>query len=326
MAEHDTGYKALFSHPEMVADLIRGFVHEEWVRDLDFSSLERFPASFVTPGLGRRESDILWRVRWGRDRWLYVYLLLEFQSTVDPFMALRLMVYVGLLYQHLLKDHQLTDSGKLPPVLPLVLYNGRVPWGAALDVADLVEEVPGGLERYRPRLRYCLLDEGRISTDDLESLRNLAAALFRLERSRGPEEIERVLVALIEWLHAPEMVELRHAFVAWLRQVLLPGRVPGAEIPRMAELEEVKAMLAERVKEWTREWQQEGYEKGLKAGIEKEREEVRAALVRQLEKRFGPLPQKARQRIAAFDLEAILDLSASASTAPSLEALGLSDS
>jgi hypothetical protein len=315
VAEHDTGYKALFSHPEMVADLIRGFVHEEWVSELDFSFLERVPASFVTPGMRRRESDILWRVRWGRERWLYVYLLLEFQSTVDPFMALRLMVYVGLLYQHLLQERQLTDSGKLPPVLPLVLYNGYAPWGAALDVAELIEEVPGGLERYRPQLRYCLVDEGRIAEAELEPLQNVAAALFRLEKSRGPEEIERVLAALIEWLHVPEMAELRRAFVIWLRQVLLPGRVPGAEIPQMAELEEVKAMLAERFKEWTREWEQKGIEKGI--------ETARAALVRQLEKRFGPLPQEARQRVDSLDHEAIVELSVSLSTAPSLAALGL---
>lgn len=318
MAEHDTGYKALFSHPEMVADLIRGFVREPWVRELDFSSLERVPASLVTPGLRRRDSDILWRVRWG-GQWLYVYLLLEFQSKVDSFMALRLMVYVGLLYQHLLQERQLTDSGKLPPVLPLVLYNGHAPWGAALDVAELVEEIPGGLERYRPRLRYCLLDEGRIASAELESLRNLAAALFRLERSRGPEEIERVLVALIEWLHEPELAELRRAFTTWLREVLLPSRVEGAQIPRMAELEaeleEVKTMLAERVKEWTREWREQGREE--------ERTTGRAALIRQLEKRFGPLPQEARQRIELLAVDAIVDLSATATTAPSLAALGL---
>jgi hypothetical protein len=218
--------------------------------------------------------------------------------------------------------------------------NGSATRGAALDVAELIE-VPGGLERYRPRLRYCLVDEGRIATAELESLRNLTAALFRLEKSRGPEEIERVLVALIDWLHEPEMAKLRRAFVIWLREVLLPGRVPGAEIPQMADLEEVKkAMLAERVKEWTREWQQQGFEKGLKEGLEqglekgleqgleqgleKGLEKARAALVRQLEKRFGALPQEARQRIESLDLEAIVDLSASASTAPSLAALGLS--
>lgn len=318
VAEHDTGYKALFSHPEMVADLIRGFVHEEWVRELDFSSLERVPASFVTPGMRRRESDILWRVRLGGQRWVYVYLLLEFQSTVDPFMALRLLVYVGLLYQHLLQEHQLTDSGKLPPVLPLVLYNGYAPWAAALDVADLIEEVPGGLERYRPQLRYCLLDERRTATAELESLRNLAAALFRLEKG-APEEFQRVVAALAEWLNEPQMAELQRTFAVWAR-MMLQDRIPGAEIPEMVNLEEVKKMLAERVDEWARDWQEQGREQGRREELEK----GRAALVRQLEKRFGPLPEEARQRIDALDLEAIVDLSAAAVTAPSLAALGLS--
>jgi hypothetical protein len=38
---HDHSYKLLFSHPEMVADLLRGFVHEGWVEQLDFASLEK---------------------------------------------------------------------------------------------------------------------------------------------------------------------------------------------------------------------------------------------------------------------------------------------
>lgn len=150
MADHDNGYKLLFSHADMVADLIRGFVHEEWVQGLDFSSLEKVPGSYVSDGLRNRESDIVWRLRWGGERWLYVYLLLEFQSTVDPFMAVRVMTYVGLLWQDLIRQRCLTPAGKLPPVLPLVLYNGYGAWSAALDVAELVEDLPGGLERYRP--------------------------------------------------------------------------------------------------------------------------------------------------------------------------------
>ncbi|CRI64193.1 hypothetical protein THIOKS11770036 [Thiocapsa sp. KS1] len=31
MTEHDPSYKLLFSHRDLVADLIRGFVHEDWV-------------------------------------------------------------------------------------------------------------------------------------------------------------------------------------------------------------------------------------------------------------------------------------------------------
>ena len=47
---------------------------------IDFATLECIPDSFVTDDLRDREDDIIWRVRWG-ERWLYLYLIVEFQST-----------------------------------------------------------------------------------------------------------------------------------------------------------------------------------------------------------------------------------------------------
>lgn len=38
-------------------------------------------------------------------------------------MALRMMVYMGLLAQHLEREGEL-QNGLLPPIVPIVLYNG----------------------------------------------------------------------------------------------------------------------------------------------------------------------------------------------------------
>jgi len=83
MANHDHSYKFLFSHARMVEDLLKGFVREEWVTQLDFSTLEKVNNSYVSDTLQERQDDIVWRIRGGETR-LYVYILLEFQSTVDP--------------------------------------------------------------------------------------------------------------------------------------------------------------------------------------------------------------------------------------------------
>ena len=70
--EHDNSYKLLFSHADLVADLLRGFVHEPWEAELDFGTLERFSSSPVSDSLQDRHDDLIWRVRWrGRD-WLYI--------------------------------------------------------------------------------------------------------------------------------------------------------------------------------------------------------------------------------------------------------------
>jgi hypothetical protein len=296
--DHDQSYKLLFSHPEMVADLLRGFVREDWVQHLDFDSLEKVSGTYVADDLREREDDVIWKVRWGQD-WLYVYLLIEFQSTVDRYMAIRILVYLGLLYQDLVRTGNLGAEGRLPPVLPIVLYNGSRRWDAPVDVADLVVPMPGGLETYCPRLKYFLLDEGRYADSELASLRNLAAALFRMENSRTPQDVEQVLAALVTWLQAPEQTSLRRAFTVWLKRVFLPGKLPGVELGSINDLQEVQSMLAERVTEWTEQWEQQGIEKGILKG-------EAIFLVRLLERRFGTLDETSRVRILQADSETLL--------------------
>uniref|UniRef100_UPI00345C1FDE Rpn family recombination-promoting nuclease/putative transposase n=1 Tax=Ferrovum sp. TaxID=2609467 RepID=UPI00345C1FDE len=46
--DHDSSYKYLFSVPEMVRDLIMGFVPDEWLRRLDYATLERVDGSYIT--------------------------------------------------------------------------------------------------------------------------------------------------------------------------------------------------------------------------------------------------------------------------------------
>ena len=83
---HDPAYKQFFSNPEMVESLLRDFVPEDFVRELDFSSLEQCSGSYVTDDLRERHDDIVWRLRWNGE-FIYLYLLIEFQSSSDPWMA-----------------------------------------------------------------------------------------------------------------------------------------------------------------------------------------------------------------------------------------------
>jgi predicted transposase YdaD len=319
MAAHDESYRLLFSHARMVEDLLRGFVREAWVEELDFSTLERVPGRLVSDRLRRREADLLWKVRWRGGSWLYVYLLLEFQSTADPWMAVRLLGYVALLYQDLIRRRELGPGGKLPPVLPLVLYNGRGAWRPPRELARLIAPAPPGLRRYQPRLRYLLVDEGRLRRPELSRPDNLAAVLFRLERLRLPEATEVGVGDLERWLAGPELEPLRRAFGAWIQQVLLVGGPAGADVPVVGDFQEAKAMLAERIKEWTREALEKGLHKGRQEGRKQGRQEGRKQgrqqgrqqgeaelLLRQLERRFGSLTSEVRRRIAAADSAQIL--------------------
>jgi predicted transposase YdaD len=257
MDEHDTIYKLLFAHDRMIQDLLVGFLPEKWVAALDLESLEKTNGSYVTDDLRGRHGDAVWRIRWGEE-WLYVYLLLEFQSSVDRFMALRIMVYTGLLHQDLIRRGELGADRKLPSVLPVVLYNGERRWRAPTDVRALVQPPPDGLEHHR-----------------------------------SSDEVAGLLQLLVKWLSGPEQAGLRRAYLEWLRR-RLPKWFPGETFPEMHDLQEAYEMITNRFEEWKERQRLAGVAQGVEQG---RLDGERALVLRQIQHRFGTVPPTLRLRL-----------------------------
>ncbi len=315
--QNDSSYRLLFSHHRMVRELLQRFVGEPWIEQLHWHTLEPVQERYVSDKLIGREDDSVWRVRYGKgpSDWLDIYLLLEFQSRPERFMALRLLVYVGLFYQALIRHKGVARDGLLPPVLPLVLYNGKRPWTAPLDIAELITAVPG-FEAYSPRLSYRVIDETRIP---VESLDGPVAAAFQLEQSRTPAEIEEVVAQLDRLLDPEEDASLRRAFAVWLQRVLVPHKFADMDRPQIESLEEFRTVLEETVKSWPRQWMAEGFEKGRAKGLQEglqegrvkglqeghdrgRRKEAQKILLRLMKRKFGPSSPIDRRRIVDASL------------------------
>jgi len=139
-------------------------------------------ATFHAETSERRDGDMIWRIprRDGGDA--YLMLLPEFQSSPNPWMALRALVHAGLLRQHLVKEQRLPPDGRLPPILPIVLYNGDRRWVATLALHALIGLPENSLLwRWQPDMRDHMNDEGPFREADVEQRDALPALLFRLE-------------------------------------------------------------------------------------------------------------------------------------------------
>ena len=321
---HDPSYKQFFSNPDMVASLLRDLVPEDFVNDLDFSTLEQCSGSYVTDDLRDRHDDIIWRVRW-RDSWMYLYLLLEFQSTIDPWMAVRILAYTALLWQDLIKSGTVRDGESLPPVLPIVIYNGRKPWTAAQDVAELLPPIRGPLRRYQPRQSYFLLDEGRVP-EDLLHTGGLAAQLVRLERADSLEALRPIVRELVAQLQNAKYRHLRRMLSVWLGRVVFKRAGITTDVPEFHDLQEIDAMLEERAAQWKEEYIRQGILIGEARGRTEgeawgEARGLGLALRDVLEFRFGRLPVSVSSRIAELsDAVVLRKLTLSAYQADSLQA------
>ena len=295
MKKHDRSFRLLFSQPRLIEDLIRRFIGrgEPWIDDLDFSTLERVSTAHVSEDLEGRDGDIGWRLRF-RNAPVAIYLLVEFQSKAQRFMALRKSVYQGLFYQQLLKQGGLTSDGLLPLVLSIVIYNGKKRWLAPQELAELIRGIDGPLAAYIPRFWYLLIEMEACDEADLQG-HNLAALLIRLERGRSRGELERTIGDLVAALPGPDEGGLRRAFVVWIRRVLLAGKAEE-EIPELVNLEEFRTMLLESVEEWSHEIEARGEEKGR-----------RAVLLHLLEVKFGDLDERTRAQVSAADPQHLME-------------------
>jgi hypothetical protein len=244
--------------------------------------------SYVTDDLRARADDIVWRVRCGEH---YVYVLIEFQSTNEPFMPVRVLAYEGLLFQDLIRTGKISqEGGRLPAVLPIVLYNGRTRWTAPEDLVSLAHGVHRELWRYQPQCRYLLIDGSSPSPESDGSVeRNLVVALLRIERCRNTENIPARVSGLMHELKRSAPDSLRRAFRVWLEKVFLARF--GEEVAASLELLwEESTMLSDTLDRWERVFLWRGRREGRKEG--------KAELLTDLlQKRFGALPAELIERV-----------------------------
>jgi len=188
MAEHDALFKRIFSVPENAAGELRSMLPPKLVAQLDLSQLELVEGSFVSRELRLRHTDLLFRVPLRRPRngrtHVYIYVVMEHQSTADPDMAFRMLEYMVRIWTKLRAGHP--GRKKLPMIIPLVVHHGARAWSAPRTLHELVD----GLFEH-PELRHFvpdferLIDDLAVATDEdlmarpLAPVAQLAAWLLR---------------------------------------------------------------------------------------------------------------------------------------------------
>ena len=279
MAKHDAAWKLLFSYPEMVRGLLTGFLPSEWVSDLDLSAMTRQSEGQVSDDGRERHPDRVWEVSLGGGPGS-ILVTIEFQSTVDRTMAVRVLVYTGMLYQDRLRR---SSDEQLPPVLPIVMYYGTGEWEPKEEVAGLCAAPGAPRAPYQPSQRHIVLDVGRY-TGPLPGVRNWMAELVRLARTPDPEVVAAELRDISARWPEPQYDSLLEAILTWLGQVHFPMHRIDLEMPELANVREAVTMLQHVGMDWSAKLRDEGRTEGRAEGLM----EGQAKVMRRLaERKFG---------------------------------------
>ncbi|MCB0124430.1 MAG: Rpn family recombination-promoting nuclease/putative transposase, partial [Caldilineaceae bacterium] len=271
---HDSGYKKLFANRTFLRQLLESFVDEPWVKEVDFEEAETLDKSFVADHYKATESDLIYKLKL-HNRELYIYLLLEFQSSVDRFMAVRVAYYILAFYMDYVANRMRHDEQAdranlrdgqtqemLPPIFPLVVYNGSDRWTAPEQLADLVAAEPS-LGTYGVQCRYFKIAENAFERERLLVIRNLVSTLFLAETHY---ELELLIEEFVHLFTTESDRKAVSMLVNWFYQLVVHGRIQEQDYAVLEQelhsVREVREMLVDAVAKEKAQIREEGREEG----------------------------------------------------------------
>jgi len=220
---HDKGYKQLLSNKKTFLELIRTFVREDWVSDINENDLILVDKSYILQDFSEKEADIVYRLK-TREGDVIFYVLLELQSTVDYPMPFRLLLYQAEIwrdiYNNTPKDERERRDFRLPVIIPAVLYNGANIWTARLDFKEILAGYRK-FEKHTLNFRYILFDVNRYSEEELYKTANLVSGIFVLDQTMDHRELTKRLRKLIDVLKRLTPEEFQQ-IMTWLKNVIKP--------------------------------------------------------------------------------------------------------
>lgn len=189
---HDLMVRAVLSDPAEAASWLQTYLPDEVQQGLNWSTLKLAEGSFVDEDLRESESDLLYEVeRLSGEESIWLYLLLEHQSTPDRWMRFRLLKYCCRIWDMHLA--QRPTPSELRPIVPLVFYQGERSWSYSSEFAELfaasVRHWPG-----TPRFSHGLIDQSSMQPHEVQGELKAQMMQLLLLAAYHPERPWRELV------------------------------------------------------------------------------------------------------------------------------------
>ena len=285
---HDVFFKSFMSEPDLAVRFIQEHLPAEVAELLAPQRPELVPGSFVDEGFALHHSDLLFRLRLKTGDPALAYLLLEHKSSPDAGTPLQLLRYIVRILTGWYKQHKRLP---LPVVLPLVAHQGPRHWRFSTAFIDMFGSVPKPQHPYLVSFRHALVDLPRIHDDALSADIRLGAHLKALKYARRKDLAERIRVILL-----PELEDMD---IDRILRYIDRGPIFVSHDALKAALGNLDPSRREKIMgHFSRNFEAVGEARGRAQGRAE-------SLLRLLEKRFGTVSSRLRERIAAADVAAL---------------------
>ena len=279
-------------------DLLSVVLPQNIIARMDMESVYVEDVSYLDENLAKHFSDLVLTLDLkNSSTQVKVYCLLEHKSSAYPLVGLQLLRYMALQWTDLVDNKKITGT-KLPPIIPIVIYQGGQTWKVLNSFHDLIEFPSEEFKAYIPDFEFIFFDIPGVDKNRLQEIQNKVVLHFYL--------------AMLKTLHSPELKEILPDLVEGLCKTLNSRTVMDyisifyryilrtTDSVNREDMQHALNILPQGgeyiMNTLAEEWQKEGEQRGIIIGEQRgeqrgELKTVRQLLLVTLQDRFDLLPQ-----------------------------------
>ncbi|MDZ7759582.1 MAG: Rpn family recombination-promoting nuclease/putative transposase [Desulfovermiculus sp.] len=312
---HEGLFLKIFQNLDNTRHFLKKHISEDLQKRFDLDTLRLENTTYVDKKLKKHYSDLVFSVRLigHENQFARIYLLFEHKSSPspEPLTGVQILKYMALQWLELQEQHMLMD-GKLPPIIPIVIYQGQEEdRKMCSSFHDLVAMPSESFKVYTPDFSFAFfnvhgMDETKVQE---KILLKFYVEIIKMQNDPGVKEIPpRLVRGLLESLELRTALEYIDIFFRYL--VKSTGYLSQEDYSKALELlpeggEKIMETLADqwmeqgaqnerqRAEEWIRQ-EKDKWEK------QAELKATQRLILENLNEKFGVVSQSLADRIKSI--------------------------
>lgn len=292
---HDAFFKQYLGHVAVAADFLRHHLPPVVAALLALDQLRLEKDSFVDEKLRSNFSDLLYRTTTQSGSPVAIALLLEHKSYVDQWVGFQVLKYVERVW-----EQELQESGKLSPVVPIVVYHGVETWTVATRFAQKLDGMQDPnvsltqvIGRYTPDFEYHLVNLTQLSDQEIRGEIITRLFVLVLKHIFEPElggRLDEILALAAKVMNLSSGMEMVVALLRYIARSAVGVKKETVAQKLLEILPNEGGVLMETMADaWIKEGEAIGIKKGREEGREEGKKEKSIELIlRVLQRRFQP--------------------------------------
>jgi len=279
MGEKDKKFKELLNDKHIFLEFMKAFFPIEGLKEKD---LIQEKTDFISKDYTEKRSDVLYKIKKdGKE--IYLYILVEHQSSIDQLMVYRFLNYMVKIWDHYIENNKKGSKKKnfkLPPIIPILFYDGEKKWTPPIELKEKIKESENFKELI-PNFKYHKIELNEIEEEKLLGLKNAMGTLLYLDKKIENKDILEVLEKsreIFEQFEETEKEKFRSHFYGFIK--ILSEKTDTDIEEEIKHYEEVQEMYESFAKKYIKE-KEEAIRQGIQQGIQQGKLEAAKDLLKE---------------------------------------------